>query len=227
MLSKEPDREAEKALAAEAAVAEVESGMLVGLGTGTTAAFAIAALARRAGQGLRIQTAATSLTTARAAEAAGLIVLDFADLAAVDLGIDGVDEIDPALRAIKGGGGAMLREKIVARAATRMIAIADASKRVGRLTRAIPVEILPFARTSVLAELKGLGGEAVLREARVSDQGNLLADCRFADMGDLPALAAALAAIPGLLGHGIFLDEIDTLILGGDGIIGRCDRPLA
>jgi ribose 5-phosphate isomerase A len=227
MLPKEPDREAEKALAAEAAVAEVQSGMLVGLGTGTTAAFAIAALARRAGQGLRIQTAATSLATARAAEAAALVVLDFADLAAVDLGIDGVDEVDPGLRAIKGGGGAMLREKIVARAATRMIAIADASKRVGRLTRAIPVEILPFARASVLAELKRLGGEAVLREGRVSDQGNLLADCHFSDMGDLPALAAVMAAIPGLLGHGIFLDEIDTLILGGDGIIERCDRPMA
>jgi ribose 5-phosphate isomerase A len=227
MTPTEPDREAEKARAAEAAVAEVESGMLVGLGTGTTAAFAITALAWRAMQGLTVRTAATSLATAQAAEAAGLVVLDFADLATVDLGIDGVDEIDPALRAIKGGGGAMLREKIVARAATRMIAIADSSKRVAALTRAIPVEIMPFARASVLAELARLGGEPVLRDGRISDQGNLLADCRFADMGDLPALAAAMAAIPGLLGHGIFLDEIDMLIVGGDGIVERCDRPLA
>jgi ribose 5-phosphate isomerase A len=222
-----PDREAEKALAAEAAVTEVEAGMLVGLGTGTTAAFAITALGRRAGEGLKVRTAATSLATARAAQAVGLQVLDFADLASVDLCIDGVDEIDPLLRAIKGGGGAMLREKIVARSAARMIAIADGSKRVATLSRAVPVEILSFARSSVLAELERMGGEAVLREGQISDQGNLLADCRFADLADLPALAMEMAAIPGLLGHGIFLGEIDRLIIGADGNMERCDRPLA
>jgi ribose 5-phosphate isomerase A len=220
-----PDREAEKAQAAEAAVAEIESGMLVGLGTGTTAAYAIAALSRRAARGLRVRTAATSLATAQAADAAGLAVLDFADLAKVDLCIDGVDEIDPAFRAIKGGGGAMLREKIVARAAARMIAIADGSKRVTTLTRAVPIEILPFARASVAAHVGNLGGEVVMR-SRPSDQGNILADCRFADMTDLPRLAASLADIPGLLGHGIFLEEIDVLIVGGDGCAERCDRPL-
>jgi ribose 5-phosphate isomerase A len=208
------DRDIEKRIAAEAAVTEVEAGMLVGLGTGTTAAHAIAALARRAGEGLRVRATATSLATAGAAEAAGLTVLDFADLAAVDLCIDGVDEIDPAFRAIKGGGGAMLREKIVAASAARMIAIADGSKPVPALSRAVPVEILPFARESVLASLRRIGGEPLVRTGRLSDQGNVLADCGFADMSDLPALAAALSAIPGLLGHGIFLDEIDALIVG-------------
>lgn len=220
------DHDADKAVAAEAAVALVESGMLVGLGTGTTAAHAITALGRRAAEGLAVRTVATSLATARAAEAVGLIVLDFADCAAVDLCIDGVDEIDPVLRAIKGGGGAMLREKIVASSAALNVAIADGSKQVAQVTRAVPVEILPFARSSVLAALARLGGEAVLREGRLSDQGHLLADCRFAEMGDLPALAATLSAVPGLLGHGIFLDEIDRLIVARAGRVERCDRPL-
>jgi ribose 5-phosphate isomerase A len=220
-----PDLQDEKRRAAEAAVAEVEAGMLVGLGTGTTAAFAIAALGRRVADGLTVRTVATSLASARAAEAAGLVVLDFADCASVDLCIDGVDEIDPAFRAIKGGGGAMLREKIVAASATRMIAIADGSKRVATLTRAVPVEILPFAQASVLAALRGLGGEPVLRGG-TSDQGNLLADCRFRDMGDLAGLAGSLEAVPGLLGHGIFLSEIDVLIVANDQSVERCDRPL-
>jgi len=219
-------REAEKCAAAKAAIAEVEAGMLVGLGTGTTAAFAIAALGRRVAEGLAVRTVATSLATARAAEAAGLAVLDFADCASVDLCIDGVDEIDPTFRAIKGGGGAMLREKIVAASATRMIAIADGSKRVATLTRAVPIEILPFARESVLAALRRIGGTPVLR-AGTSDQANLLADCGFADMSDLAALAATLDAVPGLLGHGIFLGEIDVLIVADGGSVQRCDRPLA
>ncbi|MDO6415055.1 ribose-5-phosphate isomerase RpiA [Sphingomonas sp. BIUV-7] len=220
-----PNRDAEKARAAEAAVAEIESGMLVGLGTGTTAAHVVSALARRVAEGLSVTTVATSLGTARSAQAAGLAVLDFADVAAVDLCVDGVDEIDPALRAIKGGGGAMLREKIVAQAAARMIAIADGSKSVATLSRAIPIEILPFARASVLAAVGRLGGEPLLREGRISDQGNLLADCDFADMSDLPRLAALLSAIPGLLGHGLFLDEIDVLMVGEDESVKRCDRP--
>lgn len=219
--------DADKARAAEAAVSEVVSNMLVGLGTGSTAAHAITALGRRAAGGLTIRTVATSLATARAAEAAGLTVLDFADIAAVDLCIDGVDEIDPAFRAIKGGGGAMLREKIVARSAVRMIAIADGSKRRAALRRAVPIEILPFARASVAAHVAELGGNVIVRPGAISDQGNILADCSFADMTDLAGLAASLAAIPGLLGHGIFLDEIDALVISTHGYVERCDRPLA
>lgn len=214
------DRDAEKARAAEAAVAEVESGMIVGLGTGTTAAYAITALAGRVAKGLQIKAAATSLATMRTAQAAGITVLDFSDLAAVDLCIDGVDEIDPSFVAIKGGGGAMLREKIVARSAARMIAIADSSKRVEALSRAVPVEILPFGREAVLAGLRRIGGNPVLREGATSDQGNLLADCAFVNMRDPRGLAAAISEVPGLLGHGIFLNEVDVLIVGaGEGIV--------
>ena len=119
--SLEDDVAARKRAAACAAVAEIEDGMLVGLGTGTTANFAIAALGERVAAGLKVTTVATSLAAARAAEAAGLAVLPFDTLARLDLAIDGADELDPQLRAIKGKGGAMLREKIVAAAATRMI----------------------------------------------------------------------------------------------------------
>jgi len=123
-----PSIDDRKRAAAEAAVTEIADGMILGLGTGSTAAHAIAALSVRVGAGLRVDTVATSLRTADAARAAGVRVLDFSDVAAIDLCIDGVDEIDPALRAIKGAGGAMLREKIVASSAARMIAIADSSK---------------------------------------------------------------------------------------------------
>ena len=216
--------ETDKRRAAEAAVAEVRPGMLVGLGTGSTAAFAVAALGARVRAGLSVTTVATSRATATSAAAHGLRVLPFDDVGQVDLTIDGVDEIDPRLRAIKGGGGAMLREKIVAAASVRMIAIADGSKRVPMLGRgAVPVEILPFARSWVLRALAELGAITALRTAR-SDQGHLLADARFGAIADPAALARALDAVPGLLGHGLFLTEIDTAFVAADAGVRRIER---
>ena len=224
-----PRIEQGKRIAAEAAVAEVEHGMLVGLGTGSTAAFAIQALARRASEGLKVRAVATSLATAEAARAAGIRVIDFAEVANVDLCIDGVDEIDPGLRAIKGAGGAMLREKIVATAATRMIAIADASKAVAQLgAKPVPGECLPFARAFVQRRLAELGGAPALRMAGAAsyatDQGNLVFDCAFAAMDDPAALAVALSICPGVLAHGLFLSEIDTVYFGTETSVIRRDR---
>jgi ribose 5-phosphate isomerase A len=205
-----------KRKAAEAAIAEVTDGMLVGLGTGSTAAFAISGLGRRiAEEGLRITAAGTSLATEAAARAAGIPFLAFDDIAAVDLCIDGADEIDPLFRAIKGGGGAMLREKVVASAAARMICIVDASKPVGTLSRPLPIEVLPFARSYVANAIRCLGGDPVIRPAP-SDQGNLLIDCAFGPIDDPEGLAHALDTIPGLLGHGLFLSEIDALYIGDE-----------
>ena len=217
-------RDGQKRAAALAAVDEVEAGMLVGLGTGTTAAFAIAALGERCRAGLRIEAVATSRATEAAAKMAGLTILDFSRIATIDLCIDGVDEIDPGFHAIKGGGGAMLREKVVANAARRMIAIADATKPVAALGQSpLPVEILPFACAAVTAKIDELGGEATLRGQAtpfVTDQANWILDCRFAAIPDPVALSARLSAIPGLLGHGLFLDEIDALYLGTvDGVV--------
>jgi ribose 5-phosphate isomerase A len=213
-----------KKRAAEAAIAEVTDGMLVGLGTGSTAAFAISGLgARIRDEGLTITAAGTSLATETAARGAGIPFLAFDDLAAVDLCIDGADEIDPLFRAIKGGGGAMLREKIVASAAARMICIVDASKPVETLARPLPIEVLPFARAYVMGAIRSLGGEPVVRTAP-SDQGNWLMDCDFGPIADPAGLARALDAVPGLLGHGLFLSEIDALYIGDETGVERRER---
>lgn len=219
-----------KRAAAEAAIAEVRDDMLVGLGTGSTAAYAIAGLGRRIAGGLRMSAVATSLATETAARAAGIPLLPFEDVSQVDIAIDGADEIDPAFRAIKGGGGALLREKVVAASARRMICIVDASKTVRQLgAHPLPIEVLPFARSFVSEAVRGLGGEPRLRlgptgEPARSDQGNLLIDCVFGPIADPEALAAALSDIPGMLGHGLFLREIDALVIGGPNGIERRER---
>jgi len=218
-----------KQAAAEAAVAEIRDGMIVGLGTGTTAAYAIAALARRIRDGLSVQAVATSERTSDTARRLGIAVIAMDEIDALDLAIDGVDEIDPSFRAIKGAGGAMLREKVVADAAARMIAIADASKAVERLgARPLPVEVLPMASAFVARRIAALGGKPRLRAgtdgpAR-SDQGNAILDCIFGAIAEPEALAAAIAAIPGALGHGLFLREIDALYLAGAHGVERRDR---
>jgi ribose 5-phosphate isomerase A len=221
----ENDIAARKRAAAAAAVAEIEDGMLVGLGTGSAANFAIAALGERVAEGLKVTTVATSLATARIAEAAGLPVLPFDTFARLDIAIDGADEFDPQLRAIKGKGGAMLREKIVAAAAERMIVIVDASKQVTQLGRGpLPVEVLPFAAGFVSDRIERLGATVSRRMAGDAcyrtDQDNIILDCEFGAIDDPLALASALSAIPGMLGHGLFLDEIDAVYVGGsDGVI--------
>ena len=214
-----------KCVAARAAVTEIEDGMLVGLGTGTTMTFAIAALGERVAAGLRISTIATSTATAHAAEAVGLRVHGFDTLSSVDIALDGADEIDGYLRAIKGGGGAMLREKIVAAAAVRMIAIIDFSKQVATLGKcALPVEALPFAATFVSRSIEELGATVSRRMVGAAvystDQNNAVLDCQFGMIEQPEALAAALSAIPGVLGHGLFLDEIDIAYVGRmDGVL--------
>lgn len=217
--------DADKRLAAEAAVAEITSGMCVGLGTGSTAAHAIAALGRRVREGLRVTAVATSLATEAAARAAGIPIVAFADIAELDLAIDGTDEIDDRFHAIKGAGGAMLREKAVAAAARRMIVIADGTKRVAAIgTAPVPVEILPFARSFVVAALTTLGANVTLREGYVTDNGNAVADCRFAPFPDPDKLAAQIAAIPGALAHGLFLQEVDAAYIATDGVVTRLER---
>jgi ribose 5-phosphate isomerase A len=213
--------EDDKRIAAEAAVAEVRDGMLVGLGTGSTAAFAITAIGRL---GLGIEAVATSVATERLAIAHGIRVRAFDQVATVDLTIDGADEIDDHLRAIKGAGGAMLREKVVAAASRRMVVIADGSKRVAAIGAAkLPVEVLPFAQSFVSAALAEMGGDPVPRGGFVTDNGNVIIDCRFNAVGP-EALAAALAAIPGVLGHGLFLHEVDAAYVADRGVVTRLER---
>ena len=216
------DRDADKRLAAAAAVDEVCDNMLVGLGTGSTAAHVIALLAERS---LGIETVATSRASAELAERLGLKVRPFDEVARVDLAIDGADAIDADLCAVKGAGGAMLREKIVAAAADRMIVIADSSKRVERLgSIKLPIEILPFARAFAVERLSGLFERLDERAGYRTDNGNIVVDGYGWDDADLPGLAASLAAIPGVVGHGLFLSEVDAAYIADNGVVTRLER---
>ncbi|QCB41831.1 ribose-5-phosphate isomerase RpiA [Sphingomonas sp. PAMC26645] len=215
----------DKKAAAIAAVAEVQDGMLVGLGTGSTAAFAIQALGDRVAEGLQIHAVVTSEASGKLARELGIEILDFATVAHVDLTIDGADEIDSRCFAIKGAGGAMLREKIVAAASARMVVIADGSKRVDRIGAAkLPVEVLPFASAYVMRALTDIRAAPVIRDNYRTDQGNLVIDCHFATLDDPRATAVTLAAIPGILGHGLFLDEVDAAYIATNGVVTRLER---
>lgn len=216
------DRDADKRLAATAAVDEVRDNMLVGLGTGSTAAHAISALAEKR---LTIETVATSEASAALATRLGLKVRPFDSVARVDLAIDGADAIDARLRAVKGAGGAMVREKVVAAAADRMIVIADGSKRATGLgATPLPVEILPFARGYASLRLAQMFVRCVERPDYVTDNGNIVIDGHGWDDAAPHSLANALMAIPGVVGHGLFLSEIDAAYIAEDGIVTRLER---
>lgn len=208
-----------KQLAAEKAVEYVQDGMRVGLGTGSTAYWAIEKIGQRVKEGLRITAVATSLASEEQARGLGIPLVSFADIDSLDLTIDGADELDGQLQLIKGGGGALLREKIVAAGSTRMIVVADESKKVDTLGKfPLPVEIVPFAWEWTLAELIKLGCEADLRQGKdglyVTDNGNYIADCHFGAIASAPALQQALREIPGMVEHGLFLGIASLAIIG-------------
>lgn len=218
-----------KELAARKAVAFVQDGMVVGLGTGSTAQFAIRALGERvAREGLEIQCVPTSEASARLGEEVGLDVSSLEENPVVDLTIDGADEVDPALDLIKGLGGALLREKIVAAASTREVIIVDPAKMVARLgTRApLPVEVVPFAWSLSQMRLKDLARRVELRrrdddEPFLTDNGNYILDCHFADgIDDAAAMERRIDDIPGVVGNGLFVGLVDVVVVGQDD--GQC-----
>jgi len=219
------DANQDKALAGSAAAQEAQDGMLVGLGTGSTATHAIRALGARVAAGLRIQAVATSRASEALARSLGIAMLDFADVPRLDLTIDGADEIDARFFAIKGAGGAMLREKVVAAASDRMVVIADASKRVAAIgAAALPVEVLPFARGYVRDALGVLFGRVEERAGYLTDNGNLVMDCNARRSDDWDDLAHRLEAVPGIVGHGLFLSEVDAAYVADRGTVTRLER---
>ncbi|CAH2600770.1 Ribose-5-phosphate isomerase A [Rhodovastum atsumiense] len=217
-----------KRQAAEHAVAFVQSGMTVGLGTGSTAIFATRHIAALLQEGAlrEVVAFATSVAVRREAESLGIPLLADDMPRAIDLTIDGADEIDPRLDLIKGGGGALLREKIVAEASRRVIIVADDGKLSPCLgTRwPVPVEVLPYGWQSQARYLATLGAEVALRRDAAgaelrTDQGNLILDCRFGPIADAADLARSLAARAGIMEHGLFLGIAhDVVIAGCDGI---------
>jgi ribose 5-phosphate isomerase A len=203
--------ETEKRVAAEAAAELVEDGMTVGLGTGSTVAFLLPALARRGLSGIRC--VATSVATEQQARELGIPVEGFNSLDRLDIAIDGTDEVTPDGWLIKGGGGAHLREKIVAAAAARFVVIADSSKPVPELRGKVPLELFGFGAASTLARL---GDEVSLRDVPPSPDGGLIADYR-GPIGDPAALAARFDADAGVAGHGLFPPALVSDLVVGRG----------
>ncbi len=202
--------EAEKRAAAEAAALLVEDGMTIGLGTGSTVAFLLPALAQRGLDGIRC--VATSVATEEQARALGIPVEDFDRLERLDLAIDGTDEVTPDGWLIKGGGGAHLREKVVAAAAARFVVIGDSSKPVDSLRGPVPLELFGFGAASTLARL---GPEVERRDVPPSPDGGVIADYR-GPIGDPAALAARLEADPGVAAHGLFPPAMVSEVFGGE-----------
>ena len=220
----------EKQRAAAAALDYVEPGMKLGLGTGSTAARFVALLGEKVALGLTVVGVPTSEATRRQAASLGIPLTTLEETPTLDLVVDGADEIDGELRLIKGGGGALLREKIVAASATRMLVIADSSKKVARLGAfPLPVEIVPFGFGSTRLRLEracaalGLAGEIAPRRKGdalfLTDGGHYILDCALGAIPDAERLAAHLNAIPGIVDHGLFLGlAAVALIAGPDGV---------
>jgi len=211
-----------KRRAAERSLDYVEDGMVLGLGTGSTAAYLVRLLGERVRDGLRIQGVPTSRATEALAAGLGIPLVGFDRVTRLDLTIDGADEIDPKLDLIKGGGGALLREKIVASVSDRYVIIADQTKLVDRLgTFALPVEVTPFALAVVTARLEAEGAKPVLRrgpdgDPMMTDEGHHLLDCAYGAIDDAPALARALTGIVGVVEHGLFVGMADVAVIGRD-----------
>jgi ribose 5-phosphate isomerase A len=218
--------ENEKKLAAQASMQFVQDGQIVGLGSGTTAAYAIRLLGERVQSGLKIRAVPTSIRTRDLAKELRIPIATLDECPEIDLAIDGADEIDPQLRLIKGGGGAFLREKIVAAASRRFVVIADFSKQVDALGHfPVPVEIVPFAQTVVTRRMRAMGAAVTLRQysfgnAFVSDEGHQILDCHFERFPDPEALARELDSMPGVVEHGLFLGMADVALIGkGDTVV--------
>jgi ribose 5-phosphate isomerase A len=210
----------EKELAGRAAAQLVVAGNIVGLGTGSTAYFAVIALGERVKDGLKIIGIPTSDATAELARAVGIPLSTLDEHPEIDITIDGADELDPQLRLIKGGGGALLREKIIAAASKKMTVVADSSKLVTALGKfPLPVEIIPFARTVLEKKITALGAICKQRTRSdgkpfVTDEGHHILDCSFGKIADPPALARALNDIPGVVEHGLFIGIAKLAIIG-------------
>jgi ribose 5-phosphate isomerase A len=224
-------RTAQKQEAGERAVDWIESGMTVGLGTGSTAIWAIRRIGAlfAAGELRDIVGVPTSDASAAAAADLGIPLATLATVTAIDVTIDGADEVDPALNLIKGGGGALLHEKIVAQASRRNVIVVDAAKpspRLGTL-HVLPVEVVPFSGAAERAYLESIGATVATRTAPdgsafVTDEGNVILDCDFGPIDDLGRLDALLHARAGIAEHGLFLGlTTDLLIAGPDGVEHR------
>jgi len=218
--------EQEKEAAARASLRFVRDGDIVGLGTGSTAAFAVRFLGERVQAGLKIRGIPTSIHTQELAASLAIPLTTLDEVQDIDVTIDGADEVDPQLSLIKGGGGALLREKIVASATRKFVVIADSSKQVAMLGKfPVPVEVIKFAEALVAKKIAALGAAVKVRmdssgRKFITDEGNHILDCNFGRIPDPPALARELERMPGVVEHGLFIGMAAlALIAKGDQLI--------
>ena len=214
------DKERFKQMAAEKAVEEIQPGAIVGLGTGSTVYYVLLALGEKVRDGLNITGIATSKQTETISAKQGIPLSTLAERPVIDLTIDGADEIDPSLNLIKGGGGALVREKIIAHASKRLVIVADESKLVSVLgtTFALPVEVLQFGWEATQTAINNICGKSTMRYSGekpfLSDNGNYILDCRF-DMIRQPArIELQLNNLPGVVENGLFVSRADKAIIG-------------
>ena len=211
----------EKAAAARKSLEYVKDGMIVGLGSGSTATFAIQFLGQQVSEGLKIRGIPTSRASEQLARSLNIPLTTFEEVSYTDVTIDGADEVAPGLALIKGGGGALLHEKIVAAASRRLVIVADAHKIVERLGRfPLPVEVIPFASSPVKVQLEKIGANPVLRSAHdgspyITDEGNYIFDCHYGEIADPAAVAHAIKSMTGVVEHGLFLGLASVAIIAG------------
>jgi ribose 5-phosphate isomerase A len=223
-VSNQLDRE--KDAAAKASLRYVNDGDIVGLGTGSTAAFMVRALAEKVRAGLKIVGIPTSKRTGELAASLGIAVTTLDEYQDINVTIDGADEFDSQLRLIKGGGGALLREKIVASASRKLVIIADSSKQASKLGRfPLPVEVIPFAEKLVARKIVAMGAQVKLREYAygnpfVTDEGHHILDCHFGEIDDPEKIGSELSFMPGIVEHGLFLNMASVVVVGkADGVV--------
>ncbi len=216
----------EKEAAARAGLRFVNDGDIVGLGSGSTAECAIRLLGERLKSGLRIRGIPTSVRSKELAANLGIPLTTLDDYQQIDVTIDGADEFDPELRLIKGGGGALLREKIIASASKKVVIVADSSKQVQVLGKfPVPVEVIPFAQALIANKITALGASVTLRQyvyenPFVTDEGHHILDCRFGQIPDPHTLAHILSDMPGVVEHGLFINMVDVVLMGkGDEVL--------
>jgi ribose 5-phosphate isomerase A len=203
--------EQEKESAARSSLRFVKDGQVVGLGTGSTADYFIKLLGDQVKNGLRVRGIPTSVRSKELAESLGIPLTTLDECQEIAVTVDGADEVDPQLRLIKGGGGAMLREKIVASATKQMVVVADATKQVQKLGKfPLPVEVIKFAHALIGKRIAALGADVQLRMGNdgkpyLTDENNHILDCRFGEIRDPEGLARELSAMPGVVEHGLFI----------------------
>jgi ribose 5-phosphate isomerase A len=209
----------EKEAAARASLRFIKDGQVVGLGTGSTAAHFIQLLGEQVKQGLRVRGIPTSVRSKELAESLGIPLTTLDECQEIAVTVDGADEVDPQLRLIKGGGGALLREKIVASATKQLVIVADASKQVKMLGKfPLPVEVIRFSQALVAKRIAALGASVQLRvdnsgKPFVTDENNHILDCRFGEIRDPDALARQLSDMPGVVEHGLFIGMASVALL--------------